>query len=110
MPCFRFQGAIICTGKQARRREKFMGLRWPATRNELYAAGYVREMNKPARPCKRCGTRIEFWRTPANQLMPIEVSKENDRELLCHFATCPHADEFRQPLERKPKQRELLFP
>jgi hypothetical protein len=86
-----------------------MGLRWPATRQELYAAGYQRELMRPARPCKRCGTRIEFWKTPDRQLMPIEVGKEDSNELYCHFATCPHADEFRK--EQGPpraKQRELF--
>lgn len=79
---------------------------WPATRKELYAAGYSRLMTIAARPCKRCGKRIEFWKTPAGACMPIEPS---GNEMLCHFNTCPHAKEFRKPEhEPRPTQRELF--
>lgn len=82
---------------------------WPATRQELYAAGYVRDFAIPTRPCKRCGKRLEFWRTPVDaQLMPLEES-EKQNVMLCHFATCPHAEEFRKAkIETKPTQRELF--
>lgn len=82
---------------------------WPATRKDLYAAGYSRAMHIPARPCKRCGVHIEFWNTPDKKLMPLEVSPDNKSELLCHFNTCPHAAEFRKPTEKtRPVQRELF--
>lgn len=84
-------------------------LTWPATRKQLYAAGYVRAMQIPARPCKRCNTHIEFWITPAKKLMPLENNPENKDELLCHFNTCPHAEEFRKPDEKqRPIQKELF--
>lgn len=111
MPFFNLPGMGVVhmrMAKQPRRREKFMGLRWPATRKELYAAGYVRLMDRPPRPCKRCGRQIQFWRTPDGNTMPIEISKENPDELLCHFATCPNAGEFRKSLEVKPKQGDLF--
>ena len=83
-------------------------LTWPLTRKQLYAAGYVREFTIPPRPCRRCGVRIEFWRTPENKLMPIEESERAD-EMLCHFNTCPHAEEFRKPEEKqRPIQKELF--
>lgn len=84
-------------------------LTWPATRKQLYAAGYARAMHIPARPCKRCKTRIEFWHTNKHSLMPLEINPENKNELLCHFNTCPHAEEFRKPEEKaRPIQRELF--
>jgi hypothetical protein len=82
---------------------------WPATRKELYAAGYTRAMQIPARACKRCDVRIEFWHTPENKLMPIEVNPDNENQLLCHFNTCPNAEEFRRPAEKaRAVQRELF--
>jgi hypothetical protein len=111
MPFFNFPGIGVVhvrMSKTPRRREKFMGLRWPATRKELYAAGYERALTIPPRPCKCCGKTIHFWRTPDKALMPVEISAENDNELLCHFNTCPHADEFRRAAATKPKQRELF--
>jgi VRR-NUC domain len=110
MPFIRWGGGWchIKVAKRPRRRTKFMGLRWPATRKELYAAGYVREMTMASRPCKRCGIVIQFWRTPDKKLMPIEESKEDANELLCHFNTCPHAEEFRKPQEIKAKQARAL--
>jgi hypothetical protein len=84
-------------------------LTWPATRKELYAHGYVRAMHIPSRPCRKCGTRIEFWRTPDNQLMPLEPTQGRDAPLLCHFATCPNAKEFRRPeYKPRPTQKELF--
>jgi hypothetical protein len=82
---------------------------WPATRKQLYAAGYARAMHIKARPCRRCGVHLEFWHTPKNSLMPLEINPENKKELLCHFNTCPHAEEFRKPEEKaRPIQRELF--
>ena len=86
-----------------------MSLTWPMTRKELYVAGYARQFNIPPRPCKLCGIRIEFWRTPANKIMPIEENPEHKDEMLCHFNTCPHADKFRKPEEKqRPIQKELF--
>ena len=82
---------------------------WPASRKDLYAAGYVRDFTIPPRPCKRCGKRIEFWRTPQANLMPLEESETAANVMLCHFATCPHAEEFRKSkIETTPTQRELF--
>jgi hypothetical protein len=91
------------------RRRKNVSPTWPMTRKQLYAAGYNRMMEIPARPCKRCGTRIEFWRTPEDHIMPIEENREHKDEMLCHFSTCPHAAEFRKPEHKaRPIQRELF--
>ena len=66
-------------------------------------------MHIRARPCRKCGVRIEFWFTNKSNLMPIETNPENKNELLCHFNTCPHAEEFRKPEEKaRPIQRELF--
>lgn len=84
-------------------------LTWPATRKQLYAAGYARAMHIPGRKCKRCDTHIEFWTTPAASLMPLEANPENKNELLCHFNTCPHAEDFRKPEHKaRPIQKELF--
>lgn len=87
-------------------------LEWPATRKALYAAGYQREMHRPARPCKVCGVRIEFWRTPDGKLMPVELDPHSTPDaprMLCHFATCPGAEKFRKPEHQpRPRQKELF--
>ncbi len=87
-------------------------LEWPSTRKTLYAAGYARDLQAPSRPCKLCGVKIEFWRTPEGKLMPLEVdplSMPNAPMLLCHFATCPEAEKFRKPQHQpRPRQKELF--
>lgn len=75
---------------------KNYGMKWPATRKELYAWGYTRDIQKPARKCKRCPAMIELWQTPTKTWMPLEVTKEDKNLLICHFATCPNANEFRR--------------
>lgn len=97
--------------RAARRKRRNVAekLTWPATRKALYAAGYGRAMAIAARPCKRCGKRIEFWKTPAGGLMPLEVNPDKSGEMLCHFETCPHAAEFRKPEHKaRPIQKELF--
>jgi hypothetical protein len=83
---------------------------WPATRKQLYKAGYTRAFHISSRPCKRCSVRIEFWITPEKKLMPLEEHRgEKEITMLCHFNTCPHADEFRKTEEKtRPIQKELF--
>ena len=102
--------AIVCSSAPRRARKTMPGkITWPATRKDLYGAGYKREITIPARACKRCGQQIQFWRTPGGKLMPLEENPENRDELLCHFYTCPHADEFRkEDLKPRPIQKELF--
>ena len=82
---------------------------WPATRSDLDRAGFRLELGMLRRPCKRCGTTIEFWRTPNDQYIPLEPVKDDPNLFLCHFGTCPHANTFRRKeYEPRPTQRELF--
>ena len=61
-------------------------LKWPATGEELKAAGYV-SMNRST--CKTCGAPIIWTHTPSGRTMPIEtVGKDRFQT---HFVTCPDA-------------------
>ena len=56
---------------------------WPATRKQLYAAGYSRAMQILTRPCKRCQVQIEFWHTPGRKsLMRSGVNPRTNRAAL----------------------------
>jgi hypothetical protein len=80
-------------------------MQFPATREALKKAGYQLEF---ARPCKKCAKPLEFHRTPADKLMPIEVG--DDWLLYSHFETCPFAEEFRRsaPAPEIERQAELF--
>lgn len=70
-------------------------MKFPATRSQLKEAGYKFEF---ARPCKRCAVNLEFYRTPANALAPMEALVIDGVWLMdSHFKTCPFADEFKKP-------------
>jgi hypothetical protein len=43
--------------------------------------------------CKACGAALDWWKTPSGKKMPTDSS---DVEFKSHFATCPHADQFRR--------------
>ena len=73
---------------------------FPDTVKKLDAAGYKKISG---RPCKLCGVWLEFWRTPAGKMAPLEVPKGEPDRRVSHFATCKHADKF-----RKPKQESLF--
>ncbi len=78
-----------------------MPIAWPTTRHKLQLAGYHMQY---ARPCKLCRAQIEFWKTPAKKLIPLD--RRPDDTFMPHHATCPHADEFRKKPQTK---QEPLF-
>lgn len=86
-------------------------MKFPATRWQIKDAGYVFEY---ARDCKRCNAHLEFYRTPANRLSPLEAVLVNDVWLMdSHFKTCPFADEFHKKsaptsAPKKPDQGDLF--
>lgn len=69
-------------------------VKFPASREELKKAGYKFEF---ARACKRCNAHLEFYRTPAKALSPMEAVIIDGVWLMdSHFKTCPFRDEFRK--------------
>jgi hypothetical protein len=64
---------------------------FPTTIDELRKAGYLYDSTTP---CRLCRVTIEFWKTPANKLTPLEIDGQG--KVTPHFATCPHADKFRK--------------
>lgn len=71
--------------------KKSNGITWPAERQALSIRGY---RLKYARPCRLCGTKIEFWSTPNHKLIPLEKTVNDLR--LPHHSTCPKAAEFQK--------------
>ena len=64
---------------------------FPKTIDQLRAAGYRFEEHAP---CRGCHTVIEWWRTPAGKLIPMDVT--DGGQVQTHFATCPKASQFRK--------------
>lgn len=65
---------------------------FPATRRLLKEAGYTFETNKTC----PCGAPMELWRTPKDQLLPMDPMSDDDSKAESHFATCPKAQQFRR--------------
>ena len=78
-------------------------IEWPTTRHKLQLAGYRLQY---ARPCKLCAAKIEFWKTPAKKLIPLD--RRPDDTFMPHWATCPHAEEFRKKQASGAAQRNLF--
>jgi hypothetical protein len=86
--------AIVCGGHRMKKKSTAGEVQFPATSMRLEAAGYRLEYT---RPCKRCGTLIEFWRTRAGKYAPLErQEKDPKHRRVSHFSTCPFANEFRK--------------
>jgi hypothetical protein len=87
-------------------------LRFPATRKELWDAGYVKIFAIPVRPCRLCGKQIEFWLTPQHHKMPLETTPnsrdDSPEKMVCHFETCPHGEQFRGRAKQDPHQQGLF--
>lgn len=90
--------AIVCGGR-ASHKKKPEPITWPTSRAKLQLAGYHL---KYARRCRLCDALIEFWRTPANKMMPLD--RRPDDTFTPHHSTCPRVEEFRQ----KTNQNELF--
>jgi hypothetical protein len=94
------QFAMVCGGRRSHRKTSMKTneaktLKFPATLKELRAAGWKWVTS---RECKLCHTPLQFWRTTAGKLMPLEASiVDGAWILLSHWATCVFADKFRKP-------------
>jgi hypothetical protein len=58
---------------------------FPVTRDGLVAGGYRFENH--AR-CKSCGQEIEWWRTPNERKMPVNLMQDGHSEVKVHFEDC----------------------
>jgi hypothetical protein len=87
-------------------------VKFPATFDELEAAGYVIAPAKP-KECS-CGMTFLWWITPNGKWMPISSLK--DSRLVPHHAVCQRVKEFRAANEKhaaraegkKPVQTDLF--
>jgi len=74
-------------------------VKFPATSNELRAAGYEYDNDGV---CRGCGAPMEWWITPSGKKMPLVVIKAaplkvpSDDMRQPHFQDCPAADQFRR--------------
>lgn len=66
---------------------------FPQTREGMEAAGYRLVLR---RKCALCPATIEFYETAIKKWLPMEWL-EAERRLVPHWATCPHAEDFRGP-------------
>jgi len=76
---------------------------WPATRQWLEENGFTFEARKRCNG-KTCGMTIEWYRTPAGRMLPLNiVAPNNAKELRPHWECCPDAQEFRsKPAPERP--------
>jgi len=74
-------------------------MKWPATSNEMRAAGYEYDNDSN---CRGCGQFIEWWISPKGTKMPISVLrsphplKSNEETRQPHFIDCSKAKDFRR--------------
>lgn len=74
-------------------------MKFPATSNELRAAGYEYDNDGV---CRGCGAPLEWWITPGGKKMPLVVIKTatikhaTDDVRQPHFSDCPAAQDFRR--------------
>ena len=76
------------------------GIKYPATSDELKAAGFE-YVNDGV--CRGCGAPIEWFITPGGKRIPMDVRKKEADLLMSsaevrepHFISCPEADSFRR--------------
>jgi hypothetical protein len=70
---------------------------FPKNERELGLAGYRMETE---RACSKCRQTIRMWRTPSGRLMPMDVPSAEGADIVTHFATCPHASEYKSKAAR----------
>lgn len=76
-------------------------VRWPATADDLTAAGWK---NKGSGACQSCNAPIVWALTPAGGWMPLELLDDPDAEVRryqSHFASCVDAATHRRRAARK---------
>lgn len=81
---------------------------WPATAEELRAAGYRRPAHGDRSACRSCGAEMLWARTPAGRWIPLEAIVDPDsgeRRWREHFASCVDAAiHRRRAAERRHRQ------
>jgi hypothetical protein len=68
-------------------------IRWPATHDELLAAGWSFVKTTPCRG-QTCLVTIQWFQSPSGRRAPLELT--GDGRYTSHFAKCPAAREFRR--------------
>ena len=68
---------------------------FPATKAEMIEEGYEWITDKVC----PCGETMELWKTPRQQVMPMNPMAELQSPAVSHWATCSKAEQFRR---RKP--------
>ena len=66
---------------------------FPANYQEMKVQGYS---FLSLEACRGCGLTIEFWRTPADKRIPMNVMDQPTSPAVSHFATCSKASQFRR--------------
>jgi hypothetical protein len=105
LPCCRAHSTNIGPDRDLcldhwRQAEACKDMNLPASRDEIRAAGWT---FIEQRPCRRCQTILEFWKTPEGKTHALEVRPEIDRKLDTHFRHCPHAAELRKQTGKAPR-------
>ena len=65
---------------------------FPETKRLLKEAGYDFLAHKIC----PCGSAMELWHTPKDQVIPMNPMPDDDAKAESHFATCPKAQQFRR--------------
>ncbi|HXP82598.1 MAG TPA: hypothetical protein VN976_22050 [Verrucomicrobiae bacterium] len=74
-------------------------MKLPATHAELIAAGW---RPRSRRHCRLCNATIEFWKTLAGKIEPLELTLLEAKPVyVSHWETCPRAGEFKRPEKKK---------
>ena len=90
--------AIVCGMRRSRGR---CVVKLPATEEEIRGGGWSKQFE---RACRLCHTPLIFYRTLDGKLMPTEmILVDGQTKIASHFATCPHALNFRKPKQERPK-------
>jgi hypothetical protein len=63
---------------------------FPKNLDELTGQGYRFSGHSN---CRGCGATVEWWITPHNKKMPMDVDSHGN--VLSHFSTCPNEKDFR---------------
>ncbi|MHB2019677.1 MAG: hypothetical protein ACYCW6_22260 [Candidatus Xenobia bacterium] len=64
---------------------------FPQTTAEMEASGYLRLWERDGQ-CNSCRASLEWWKTPAGKLMPMDAGTATP-----HWSTCPNANQHRKP-------------
>lgn len=72
---------------------------FPQTRQALDDNGYTLAFTKV---CPSCNVTIEMWNTPNRNLMPLDFTTVDGKEICVpHFATCKNPAQYSRRLQKK---------